>query len=379
MQSKFGFLDDMFPKLAALGRKAESTLAHDNNICLLSLGRIAESIAELLCRHNRLEHSDSAKDTARKLLELGFIDEGIFTKIEALTDTSIIAAENDYSSEMAAQRLLTTAQELCEWFISSQAQGRFSFLADLFPQSDSVPPLAALADFGQEAEDNLHTNTRYCLICLGDMGEFIVDSLMNMRDIFMHEKDQIHRINMLASKGVIDSSQRDTLHQLRIARNKAVHQRYASEDDGKRLLDISLPLCEWVFRTFMSESDIVRGSISAIDESGLSVNIGRITGHVSREELPLDDDADIRECYKPGERKIVRVIDAKSEVLGLSILEVHNDPWNAVMRHYDRYTVGQDVTAIVKRITAAFGAFVELKGGLRRSGLPKSASTSQRA
>ena len=224
MQSRFTFLDDNFPQLAAYGHKAEEALGHDNNLCLLSLGRLAETITETLCRHHNA-------DNLHSLLELGFIDEDICRKIDALTSTKDDAADHEYSSEMAADRLLTTAQELCEWFISSQ-DGRFSFLADLFPQADSVPPLAALADFGGEAEDNLHTNTRYCLICLGDVGEFIVDTLMNMRDIYVHEKDQLYRINMLYYRGVISKPQRDTLHRLRMARNMAVHQRYASQNDG---------------------------------------------------------------------------------------------------------------------------------------------------
>ena len=287
MQSRFTFLDDNFPQLAAYGHKAEEALGHDNNLCLLSLGRLAEAITETLCRHHNA-------DNAHNLLELGFIDEDICRKIDALTTTKDDAANHEYSSEMAADRLLSTAQELCEWFISSQ-DGRFSFLADLFPQADSVPPLAALADFGSEAEDNLHTNTRYCLICLGDVGEFIVDTLMNMRDISMHEKDQINRINMLFYRGVITKPQRDTLHRLRMARNMAVHQRYASQDDGKNLLDGALELCEWMFRFVMSDGDIVRGNILTVEDDGLTVEIGRLRGQVPREELPIDAGTDIRE------------------------------------------------------------------------------------
>lgn len=356
MQSRFTFLEDTFPKLAAYGAKAEEALGHDNNICLLSLGRIAETITETLCRQHNA-------DNAHTLLELGFIDEDICRKIDALTATKDDAAEHEYSSGMAAERLLTTAQELCEWFISSQ-EGRFSFLADLFPQADSIPPLAALADFGGEAEDNLHSNTRYCLICLGDIGEFIVDTLMNMQDIYVHEKDQLYRINMLDYRGVIGKQQRDTLHFLRIARNKAVHQKYASQEDGKKLLDAALELCEWMFRVTLSDGDIVRGSISTVEDDGLTVEIGRLHGQVPRSELPIDQNTDIRSCYKPGERKNFRVTDSKAEELALSILQVHNDPWNGAMRHYDRYSIGQDVNATVKSITESFGAFVELRGGL---------------
>ena len=364
MQSRFDFLDDQFPQIAEHARKAEQTLGHDNNICLLNLGRIAEDITDLILKHTKTNDTASSSNNPRRLLEHGYIDEDICTKLETLTQIKEDAENKDYSSQMAAQRLLVTAQELCEWFISSQTQRRFSFMADLFPQADSVPPLAALADFGTEAEDNLGTNTRYSLICLGDVGEFAVDTLMNMKDISIHEKDQLYRINMLFYRGVISKAQRDTLHLLRIARNKAVHQRYASDEEGSTLLDEALELCEWLFRFTMSDGDIVRGNISAISDDGLSVSIGRLRGHVERPELRIDEGTNIRDCYRVGERENFRVLDAKGDDLALSILQVHNDPWNGAMRHYDRYSVGQDVNATVKRITESFGAFVELKGGL---------------
>ena len=362
MQSKFAFLENRFPKLAAFGKKAENALGHDNNISLLNLGRIGETIAELLCLENRTDYNTNAPETAQDLLKLGIIDEDICRKITALTEIIKDAAEYEYSSEMAANRLLITAQELCEWFMSSYGSSRFDFMADLFKPSESTPPLADIADLGREAEQNLRANTRYCLICLGDIGEAVAEMLINLEGVAIHEKDQLQRINMLQYRGVLDNSQKDTLHELRMLRNKAVHSRYSSEEDGKKLLDSSIPLCEWLFRLVVESGDVVRGYISSSDEEGLTVKIGQLIGRVSKDEIPEGY------TFRDGERKIFMVIDAKSEDTGedisLSLKEVRSDPWREAARKYSKYKKGQDVNAVISRITNTSGAFAELNDGL---------------
>ncbi len=358
MQSRFTFLENKFPNLAAYGKKAEESLGHDNNISLLNLGRIAETITELLCTNSHSNYNTNTPETAQDLLKLGSIDEDICRKITTLTEIMADAAQNEYSSEMAATRLLTTAQELCEWFMSSYGSSRFDFLDDLFKPSASTPPLAGIADFGREAEQNLRANTRYCLICLGDVGEAVAEMLIDLEGVAIHEKDQLQRINMLQYRGVLDDTQKNTLHDLRMLRNKAVHNRYSSEEDGKKLLASSLPLCEWLFRLVVESGDIVRGYISSSDEEGLTVKIGHISGRVTKDEIPEG-------CtFKDGERKIFMVIDADSEDLSLSLKDVRSDPWSEAARKYSRYRKGQDVNAFISRITNTSGAFAELNDGL---------------
>ena len=357
-QSKFTFLENNFPKLAAYGKNAENALGHDNNISLLNLGRIGETITELLCANSRTNYNTNTPETAQDLMKLGIIDEDICRKITTLTEIMNDAAEHEYSSEMAANRLLTTAQELCEWFMSSYGSSRFDFLADLFKPSASTPPLAGIADFGREAEQNLRANTRYCLICLGDIGEAVAEMLIDLEGVAIHEKDQLQRINMLQYRGVLDNEQKDTLHDLRMLRNKAVHHRYSSEEDGKKLLDSSLPLCEWLFRLVVESGDIVRGYISSSDEEGLTVKIGQLIGRVAKDEIPEGY------TFRDGERKIFMVIDAESEDLSLSLKDVRSDPWSEAARKYSRYRKGQDVNAVISRITNTSGAFAELKDGL---------------
>ena len=363
MESRFGFLDDKFPKIAAFGRRAEEASGHDNNICLLSLGRIGESVAEILCRHNSIDYDNKASDSADELLRLGLIDEDICRKIQVLAETRDDAFTDDYSSGMACMRLLTTAQELCEWFVSTAEYSRFDFLADLYQPSRLMSPLADLACLGREAEENLYHNPRYCLICLGDIGEAVVDMLIDIRGINTHDKEQLEKINTLYFCGVISDSMKDTLHELRIARNKAVHHRYASADDGKAMLDNSLPLCEWMFRFVMSAGDVVRGSISGVNEDSVSVSIGRLSGIVPLDEIPAN--MDVHAACISGDKRNFRVVSKDDGEIVLSISQLHKNPWTESSRKYSRYHVGQDVNAIVRRVTEAFGAFVELRDGLK--------------
>lgn len=362
MQSRFDFLDGQLPKLAHFGKKAEESLGSDNNICLLNLGRIGEYITELICTHNRIDYDSNAVNSAHELLKFGLIDEDICRKIEALIETRKDALNSEYSSEMACNKLMMTAKELCEWFASSWGKSRFDFLADLFKPSISAPHLADLADLGREAEENLYHNTRYCLICLGDIGEAVVDMLIDIRDIHVHTQEQIEKINTLFFGGVISDPQKDTLHVLRMARNKAVHQRYASDEEGKRILNEALPLCEWIFRFVLATGDVVRGKITAIDEEAITVGIGEMTGIVPRDEIPEDN---INDYYSIGERRSFRVVNAQSENIILSISKLNKNPWTVSAQHYARYSIGQDVNAIVRRISSAFGAFVELTDGLK--------------
>lgn len=58
------------------------------------------------------------------------------------------------------------------------------------------------------------------------------------------------RIGVLAREGLITRDLVDILHALRKIRNKAVHENYASVDDGKTLLQMAHSLCEWFMQTY---------------------------------------------------------------------------------------------------------------------------------
>lgn len=347
MQSRFEFLEGTFPKLALYGKKAEESLHHDNNISLLNLGRIGETIKAILCERNHVDEGE--------LLSRGIIDDDILRKINTLTEIKTEAAEDGYSSDTSASRLMVTALELCGWVSANYSESRFAFLADIFPSGAKVPPLAELAEFGQEAEENLYSNTRYCLICLGDIGESLAYMLLNMNSI-PNEKDQIDRIKMLVNRGVITKKTGNTLHALRMARNLAIHSRFSLETDGRKLLEESLSLCEWMFMFIITPGDIVRGRLHRTGDGNIAVNIGRLPGNVPADEIPED--------FMDGEKHMFRVIAVDGGNIALSMRDINADPWAETSRRYEKYTVGQEVNVVIRRLTKTLGAVVELRDGL---------------
>ena len=357
---RFSFLEEQFPKLSEYGRKAEEAFNDDKNICLLNLGRLAEHITEIICSNNNIQDNNP-----NKLLELGIIDGNIHRKIKTLIDIKDEAVNDEYDSKMSCERLLVTAEELCRWFIHEKAVSRFSFLADLFPDSNPVPPLADLALYGREAEENLFPNTRYSLICLGDIEESIVEHILNLEGIEAnpHDNDQSDRINLLYHKDIISKENKDILHELRLARNKAVHSRYNSCEEGKRLIDDALSVCEWTFRFMMSSGNFIRGIISRVNDDSIDVTAGRIQCVVESDDIPESDEA-LTERYREGEQRIFKVIDSESEIIRLSIKEVYTDPWLNIARRYAKYQTGQVLNVRIMRFTDFMGAVVEVIGPL---------------
>lgn len=352
MQNRFEFLEEDFPKLADYGRRAEEGLNVDNNICLLYIGRIAESITKILCERNNIHDYD-----AGELLKLGIIDEKIYGKINALLEVEDEAANSEYNSEMACSRLILTAEELCRWFVYEAEASKFSFLADLFPENSPIPPLANLALYGKEAEENLSPNTRYALICLGDIEEAVVNFLLNSENLNINQRDndQSDKINILYREGKISKEINDILHKIRMARNDAVHSRYNSEEETSDLLSQALTLCEWIFKFVMSAGDFLRAKIQSVNENLIEVSTGRFQGIVENEDFDADD-------VKAGTRKIFKVIDTDGEKISLSLKEVYTNPWINAARRYEKYKIGQDLKVKVTRVEKDIGATVEICG-----------------
>ena len=355
MESRFVFLEDDCPKLAEYGRRAEECISSDPNICLLCLGRIAEIITENLCRRSNIPDSP---EKLKALTEKGVINDDIARKIAALTEVKNEAANDGYESEAACRRLMIAAEEMCRWFITEKAEGRFAFLADLFPPNKPMN----LSELGREAEDNLYSNTRYCLICLGDMGEAIADRLISEKGIETHERDQIYRIDVLASSHMIDEDIKNILHSLRIARNKALHERYndeyTSESEGRRLIDDALKLCEWLFMEVIKPGYVAKARITGKSEGGYSAVMGRLPAYVPYDEVPKG-----KSCMA-GKKYIFKVSELESDTVKLSMSMADNDYNLPIWRLYAKYKTGQDVHVTIKSLSNSTGAIVELKDGL---------------
>ncbi len=322
MESRFEFLEHQYPKLAEYGKKAEEAFTNDNNIALLNLGRVAETIIKSLCEANNISINGPNDDLTQELFDNDIIDSDICRKLDELTEIEDEAINDECDSEIACSRLMTTAQELCEWFVQQHNEGKFEFLADLFPPDKSVPMLANLTEIGREAEENLFANTRYCLICIGDIGEAIVDFLIRENNLETHERDQIFRINKLSEAYIIGEDIREILHDLRMTRNKAVHNRYddnyISESEGKRLLDKALELCIWLFKIVMKPGYIVKARVVDQDGEKLNVLIGSIPATVPLSEIDPPDDNSENYSYVKGRKYIFKVLDKEGDKITLT-------------------------------------------------------------
>ncbi len=121
-------------------------------------------------------------------------------------------------------------------------KSNFEFLNSHFP---------VLANFGELAEKYLYSDSNSCLMKLGMIGETIVNLCFTYDRIPLpSDNTTANKINDLFREGMITRDLKDVLHALRISRNKATHENYASVADGKTLLQMAYSLCEWFMQTY---------------------------------------------------------------------------------------------------------------------------------
>ena len=121
-------------------------------------------------------------------------------------------------------------------------KSNFEFLNHHFP---------VLANFGELAEKYLYSDSNSCLMKLGMIGETIVNLCFTYDRIPLPQDNTAAvRINSLFREGMITRDLKEVLHALRISRNKATHENYASIEDGKALLQMAYSLCEWFMQTY---------------------------------------------------------------------------------------------------------------------------------
>ena len=96
-----------------------------------------------------------------------------------------------------------------------------------------------------------YSDSNSCLMKLGMIGETIVNLIFNYDRIpFPYDNTAVARIDTLLREDLITRDLSDILHALRKARNKAVHENYASVEEGKTLLQMAYSLCEWFMQTY---------------------------------------------------------------------------------------------------------------------------------
>ena len=121
-------------------------------------------------------------------------------------------------------------------------KSNFEFLKDSFP---------VLANFGDLSEKYLYTDSNSCLMKLGMIGETIVNLIFTYDKLPLpYDNTAVNRIDTLYREGLITHDLADILHALRKKRNLAVHENYASVEDGKALIQMAYSLTEWFMQTY---------------------------------------------------------------------------------------------------------------------------------
>lgn len=121
-------------------------------------------------------------------------------------------------------------------------KSNFEFLKNSFP---------VLANFGELSEKYLYTDSNSCLMKLGMIGETIVNLIFTYDKLPLpYDNTAVNRIDTLYREGLITHDLADILHALRKKRNLAVHENYASVEDGKALIQMAYSLTEWFMQTY---------------------------------------------------------------------------------------------------------------------------------
>ena len=121
MKSNFAFLDKEFPVLAQFGRRAEAYLYSDSNPCLMKLGMIGETIANLMFTYDRiaLPADNTAVNRITVLSREGLLTQDLADILHALRKVRNKAVHENYSSVEDGKVLLQMAHSLCEWFMQT--------------------------------------------------------------------------------------------------------------------------------------------------------------------------------------------------------------------------------------------------------------------
>ncbi len=401
--------DENYPRLEKYAKSAEKCIdSGEYNLCMIYLGRIAETITKILCRRSNIPCDNDEPDLLRKLLDREQITQSIRQKIKAITELHYDASHEGYNSKTSCRRIYEAAVQLCEWFISVQ---RFDFLNSLMTTEryeNTRYPFTKLAKFGRDTENNIYSLTRYGLLCVGNMGEEVCMLLTfkfihmitaekvnefrtleeaNGRDINLRyiaeqlERDdpnlktiahrvrkleQALRIKFLLHCGIIGEEQKNILQNMLEPRNGAVHGEIEIDGDNityytrrhdkfnmnaKKLLNDTQSLCVWLFRKFIHAGCIFTGRVESINANSIRVSSGPVYGFVSGENILEGHECETGKVYP------FDVVSVEGNRINLGM------KWMTLARRYRAYHNDQEVRAVVVSVEEGHGVNVEIRDG----------------
>ncbi len=118
---------------------------------------------------------------------------------------------------------------------------------------------------------------------------------------------------------------------------------------------------EKLFST-LKEGDLVKGTVSRIEDYGAFVNIGPMDGLLHKNNISYSRINHPKEKLRKGDELEVKVlgIDKERNRISLGLKQKHQDPWINI---HEKYPVGHRLEAKVLK-TVDFGAFIELEEGV---------------
>lgn len=158
-------------------------------------------------------------------------------------------------------------------------KSNFEFLKDSFP---------VLANFGELSEKYLYTDSNSCLMKLGMIGETIVNLIFTYDKLPLpYDNTAVNRIDTLYREGLITHDLADILHALRKKRNLAVHENYASVEDGKALIQMAYSLTEWFMQTY-GDWNYQRKPFVMPPDSAAAVSVDK-AAEEAKEDILMDE------------------------------------------------------------------------------------------
>ena len=114
---------------------------------------------------------------------------------------------------------------------------------------------SVLAELGELAEKNLHTDSNTTLIKLRIFSEVMVKYVLayeNLEDLV--DGKQISRLNLLGNKGIIPDRLVHLFHGIRKIGNKATHEAFVSVESAENCLRFAYHLAVWFKKTYEEDT-----------------------------------------------------------------------------------------------------------------------------
>lgn len=175
-------------------------------------------------------------------------------------------------------------------------RGNFDFLFSEFP---------ALASYGNQADSYRIDDSNSALIKVGMIGESIVNLVFDYTGLDLpNDGKAVSKINKLFREGYLPEQVANVLHEIRKARNKAVHDGFESVELAKTLVRVTHSICLWFAMSFGAKQyELVEYMESGID----AASAGRFIFQSDEDDAKLEKEASERAKAAPRVSKTERI------------------------------------------------------------------------